>query len=162
MTGKPCVGQAACARCHQAALNFWQKTVHAQAWKTLTDIDKQYSYDCIGCHTTGFDRPGGCNLATAEKRQLTNVQCEVCHGAGSLHVAESGEEEPPSLVRKPVANFCTDNCHTKDHSDSFERSAYLRDILGLGHGEKARAGLGSGPTGRELRQQALAKAAARQ
>jgi hypothetical protein len=34
----------------------------------------------------------------------------------------------------------------------------LRDILGKGHGEKARAQLGNGPTGHELRQKALAAA----
>ena len=49
-------------------------------------------------------------------------------------------------------------CHTPEHSDTFDYEAYLRDILGPGHGEKAREKLGEGPTGHELRQAGLKKA----
>ena len=81
--GKPSyVGMAACGKCHKAAVAFWQKTVHAQAWKTLVDVDKQYNYDCTSCHVTGWFRPGGSNLGSVEKQALVNVQCEVCHGPG--------------------------------------------------------------------------------
>lgn len=150
------IGMTACAGCHRPAVDFWQKTVHAQAWQTLVAHNKQYNYDCIGCHVTGFQKPGGVGLGTAESAQLTSVQCEVCHGPGSIHVAEAGMETPASLTRKPAAEFCADNCHTKEHSDTFELSAYLRDVLGKGHGENARAALGAGKTGHELRQKALA------
>ncbi|HEY7957890.1 MAG TPA: multiheme c-type cytochrome [Polyangia bacterium] len=153
------VGMAACAKCHQKAVDFWQHTVHAQAWKTLVSVDKQYNYDCTGCHVTGWMKPGGANLATVEKRGLVNVQCEVCHGPGSIHVAEAGLEDPPSLTRRPADRFCADNCHTKEHSDTFQLVPYLRDILGKGHGEKLRASLGQGVTGHELRQKALQAAA---
>ena len=153
------VGMAKCEKCHKPAVEFWKKTVHAQAWKTLVDVDKQYNYDCTGCHVTGWMKPGGANLATVEKRGLVNVQCEVCHGPGSIHVAEAGLEDPPSLTRRPADRFCADNCHTKEHSDTFQLVPYLRDILGKGHGEKLRASLGQGVTGHELRQKALQAAA---
>ena len=149
------VGDSACAGCHKPAVEFWKKTVHAQAWKTLVDVDKQYNYDCIGCHVTGWEKPGGVNLATVEKRALVDVQCEVCHGPGSAHVAEAGLDEPRTLTRKPAERFCADNCHTREHSDTFALVPYLRDILGKGHGDKARAQLGDGVTGHELRQKAL-------
>src|SRR5262249_45302394 len=84
------VGGAACAKCHKPAVELWHKTVHAQAWKTLVEVDKQYDYDCIGCHATGFQRAGGANLATVEKQGLVDVQCETCHGPGSIHVKEAG------------------------------------------------------------------------
>ena len=61
-------------------------------------------------------------------------------------------------MTRPAERFCADNCHTKEHSDTFARVPYLRDILGKGHGEKARAALGDGVTGHELRQKALAAA----
>jgi hypothetical protein len=67
-------------------------------------------------------------------------------------------EDPKTLVLKPAERFCADNCHTKEHSDTFALVPYLRDILGRGHGEKARTALGNGPTGHELRQKALAAA----
>lgn len=149
------VGVSACNKCHKAAVEFWKHTVHAEAWKTLVDVDKQYNYDCIGCHVTGFQKPGGANLATVEKRGLVDVQCEVCHGPASKHVEEAGLEDPPSLVKRPADRFCADNCHTREHSDTFQLVPYLRDILGKGHGEKARAALGAGVTGHELRKKAL-------
>jgi hypothetical protein len=155
--GKPSyVGMSACAKCHKPAVEFWQKTVHASAWRTLVSVDKQYNYDCTGCHVTGWQKPGGTNLASVEKAGLVDVQCEVCHGPGSRHVKEAGLEEPKTLTRRPPDRFCADNCHTKEHSDTFALEPYLRDILGKGHGEKLRAQLGEGVTGHELRQKALA------
>jgi len=157
--GKPSyVGMAACGKCHKAAVAFWQKTVHAQAWKTLVDVDKQYNYDCISCHVTGWLRPGGSNLGSVEKQALLNVQCEVCHGPGSKHVAEEGMDEPKTILARPADRLCADQCHTKEHSDTFQLDPYLRDILGKGHGEARRKQLGDGVTGHELRSKALAAA----
>jgi hypothetical protein len=153
------VGTVACAKCHKPAVEFWKQTVHARAWSTLVEVDKQYNYDCINCHVTGWQRPGGVNLATVESRGLADVQCEVCHGPGSLHVAEAGLDEPRTIVRRPPDRLCADQCHWKEHSDTFDLVPYLRDILGPGHGESARAKLGKGVTGHELRQKALESAA---
>jgi hypothetical protein len=151
-------GVRACVKCHKPAVEFWKHTVHAEAWRSLVAVDKQYHYGCIGCHVTGWDKAGGSNLGTVEKRGLVDVQCEVCHGPGSKHVEEAGLEEPKSLVRRPPDSFCADTCHTHEHSDTFTLVPYLRDILGTGHGEEARVKLGDGPTGHEIRQKALQQA----
>jgi hypothetical protein len=150
------VGMAACADCHDDAVKFWQKTVHAQAWQTLVDRGQQFDYECIGCHVTGFDKPGGSNLGHND--DLRNVQCEVCHGPGSIHVAKGGNEKPLAVHRAPAQDYCANQCHTHEHSDTFQYEAYLRDIVGPGHGEDLRKKLGDGPTGHELRKAALDKA----
>ena len=150
------VGMAACADCHQDAVDFWKTTVHAQAWKTLVDRGQQLDYSCIGCHVSGFDKPGGSNLGHNET--LRDVQCEVCHGPGSIHVAKGGEEKPPAIKRAPAPDLCATQCHTKEHSDTFQYEAYLRDVTGKGHGEDRRKHLGDGPTGHQLRSAALDKA----
>jgi hypothetical protein len=159
---RPAKGQAAytgtesCSDCHADAVTFWEKTVHAQAWKTLVDRGQQFDLDCIGCHVTGWDRPGGSNLGHNDK--LRDVQCETCHGPGSIHVAKGGLEKPAALQLAPPDDLCASQCHTREHSDTFQREAYLRDVIGPGHGEAARKKLGDGPTGAQLRKAGLDKA----
>jgi hypothetical protein len=144
-----------CGDCHrhEANLEFWQKTGHAHAWKTLVDVNKQWSFDCIKCHVTGYGEKGGSAMAHVEG--LTDVQCEVCHGPGSLHAAKPKQVKIPTAA--PGEKLCL-TCHTPEHSDTFQFEAYLRDIVGAGHGAKRRAVLGDGPTGHELRRAALERA----
>lgn len=149
------VGDARCGACHKQALAFWKTTVHATAWKTLVEVGKENDYKCTSCHVTGYGEVGGSSLG--HTKGLRDVQCEVCHGPGSIHVAEKGLEEPASVHTATPASTCT-GCHTEQHSDTFQYQAYLRDILGPGHGAAARTKLGTGPTGHELRSAALARA----
>jgi hypothetical protein len=150
------VGIEACADCHSDAVDFWKRTVHAKAWDTLVQRGQQFDYDCIGCHVTGWQKPGGSNLAHNER--LRDVQCETCHGPASIHIAKGGEEKPSSLQRNPPPDLCATQCHTKEHSDTFELKPYLRDVTGIGHGEQMRKELGDGPTGAQLRKAGLDKA----
>ncbi|MBA3818158.1 MAG: hypothetical protein H0X17_04655 [Deltaproteobacteria bacterium] len=159
---RPPKGQAAyvggdqCEDCHSEAVEFWKRTRHAGAWKTLVDRGQQLDFDCVGCHVTGWTMPGGSNLANTEG--LQDVQCETCHGPGSIHVAKGGEEKPLAIVRGPSTELCATQCHTKEHSDTFQLEAYLRDIVGPGHAEALRKQLGDGPTGAQLRKAGLEKA----
>lgn len=151
------VGIEECSYCHAEAVEFWQGTRHAQAWETLEGMGKQLNYDCISCHVTGWERPGGANLAHNEP--LRDVQCETCHGPGGLHVAADGADTPRTVQLSPPATLCQ-QCHSPEHSDTFDFEAYLRDVTGPGHGEAFRKKLGDGPTGRALRQAGLEKAGA--
>jgi hypothetical protein len=146
------VGVEACADCHEEAVALWKTTVHERGYDTLVAANKQYDLSCVGCHVTGFRQPGGAEVV--ENQRLQDVQCEQCHGPASLHV-----EDPSSAnirLEAPVSVCLT--CHTPEHSDTFDYQAYLRDVLGEGHGAEARAALPPGPTGRELRAAGLARA----
>ncbi|HUS33066.1 MAG TPA: multiheme c-type cytochrome [Kofleriaceae bacterium] len=150
------VGNEACSDCHQEQVDFWKTTVHAKAWETLVKRGQQFDYECINCHVTGWEQPGGSTLSHNEN--LRDVGCEQCHGPGSIHVDKGGMEKPFAVVRAPAKDLCATQCHTKEHSDTFDFTPYMRDILGKGHGEKERATLGDGPTGGQLRKAALDKA----
>lgn len=152
--GKPTyVGTEACSDCHQEAVDFWATTKHAKAWDTLESVGKQHDVECASCHVTGWNQPGG---ATLIKDDLRDVQCEQCHGPGSIHVDKNGAKG--TILRAPAPEYCANQCHTKEHSDTFQYDAYLRDILGPNHGADRRKALGDGPTGHELRAAGLAKA----
>jgi hypothetical protein len=144
-----------CESCHATEVEMWKGTRHAAAWQTLEKLGKQYDLGCVSCHVTGWDRPGGSNLAFNEP--LRDVQCEVCHGPASLHVDSMGKRLD-TLTRSPSADLCAGTCHTPEHSDTFALEPYLRDVVGVGHGAARREALGDGPTGRQLRAAGLDKA----
>ena len=146
------VGIEECSMCHGKATEQWKTTVHGRAWDTLVKLGKEHHLDCVYCHVTGFDKPGGSNLAYNES--LRDIQCEVCHGPGSKHVEADGKGH---IVKTPQESLCI-TCHNEEHSDTFQFEAYLRDVTGEGHGAEFRAKLGDGPTGGELRRAALEKA----
>jgi hypothetical protein len=146
------VGIDVCADCHTEAVELWQDTAHAGAYATLVTANKQFDLSCVGCHVTGFREPGGSEVV--ENHHLQSVQCEQCHGPGSLHA----EDPSPANIQLQAPREVCEGCHTPEHSDTFEYAAYLRDVLGTGHGADARTKLGEGPTGRELRAAGLAQA----
>jgi hypothetical protein len=80
------VGGEQCEACHAEEAELWATTRHAQAYETLVTVNKQFDLSCVGCHVTGFREPGGAEVV--ENAKLQDIQCEQCHGPGSLHVAE--------------------------------------------------------------------------
>lgn len=150
------VGVDTCEGCHDEAVAFWKTTRHAGAYTTLIDVNKQYDVSCVGCHVTGFRAPGGSEVV--ENEGLQAIQCEQCHGPGSLHAADPElMGKPQGITRQAPIQICM-GCHTPEHSDTFEYNAYMRDVLGPGHGAQTRISLGPGATGRELREAGFAKA----
>jgi hypothetical protein len=148
-------GDASCVRCHKAAARFCKRTAHAHAWKTLQAVGKTGHGDCVSCHVTGYGEVGGSSLGFS--KGLENVQCEACHGPGSIHVEKRGLEKPLALRTGTPESVCA-RCHNEKHSDTFQYQAYLRDIIGPGHGEDARDDLGAGPTAKDLRRAAEKRA----
>jgi len=103
------VGAKSCKACHFAQHTSWKKTEMSKAFETLKpgqkaeaktrhglDPQKDYTKDptCVACHTTGYGKPGGYPAIVEgkewtddEKKRATEmegVQCEACHGPGSL------------------------------------------------------------------------------
>ena len=64
--------------------------------------------------------------------KLENVQCEVCHGPGSLHLKDP--KKKGLVTAKPSADFCAATCHHPPHVDGFDAAEKVKLILGKGHG----------------------------
>jgi len=126
------VGAERCATCHYEAHNFWLSTRHAHAINTLQTRDKEYDRNCIGCHVTGYREPGGSVLGNTNG--LENVQCEQCHGPGSLHVMNPTLVNVPTGVQLQVPESLCASCHNEEHSPTFEYERYMQMVLGPGHG----------------------------
>jgi hypothetical protein len=123
-------GVEVCANCHEEPKKVWDGTAHAHAYPTLQKQFKEANLDCVNCHVTGYDKPGGSTVTFVSG--LENVQCEVCHGPGSLHAAKPDKVKPP--VPKPAPETCLE-CHHPPHVHTFDAKAKMESILGPGHGK---------------------------
>jgi Cytochrome c554 and c-prime len=125
------IGIEACTSCHAAPRAVWNGTVHAHAYATLSSQFKEYNLECVGCHVTGYERPGGSTVTHVDK--LRDVQCEVCHGPGSKHA--KNPSDATAIAAKPAPDTCL-GCHHPPHVEGFDPGVKMREILGPGHGQK--------------------------
>jgi len=129
--GKPgFVGIDECSRCHTSERAVWDKTDHAKAYPSLQKAFVEFNLDCVGCHVTGYDKPGGSTVTHVDK--LENVGCEECHGPGSLHVADPKKDG--LIIKKPDLKRCVTECHHPPHVEGFDPVAKVESVLGPGHG----------------------------
>jgi outer membrane murein-binding lipoprotein Lpp len=97
--GAEYVGAKKCKACHIKQYKSWEKTSMAGSFDNLKagakadekkkagiDPEKDYTADpkCLKCHTTGYGKPGGFK-SIEETPKLAGVQCESCHGPGSVY-----------------------------------------------------------------------------
>jgi hypothetical protein len=125
------LGIEVCTTCHEEPRAVWDKTRHSKAYATLSTQSKEYNLDCVSCHVTGYDQPGGSTVTHVDR--LKDVQCEVCHGPGSRHALNPNKVQVP--VPKPQADMCL-SCHHPPHVEQFDAKAKMEEILGPGHGKK--------------------------
>jgi hypothetical protein len=142
-------GGASCASCHPTEAAFWVRTPHSHAYETLEKAKKQFSLDCISCHVTGWQQPGG--VCRIDRTQVggpglaasgrvaglgrRDVQCEMCHGPASEHV-----RDPPEHIAAKVPEQVCKRCHEAENSPHFDDRRYRPWIVGPGHGEPLAAG----------------------
>lgn len=123
------VGSQACSACHQQAYAWWRNHAHGVAYLTLQQRNKEYNLDCVSCHVTGYEQPGGSTVTHNLDGALVNVGCESCHGPGAAHAKNP---EVPVVRHTPESTCVT--CHNEEHSDLFDYEAYLKTLVVPGHG----------------------------
>jgi len=150
------VGYKACAPCHKgekkgSMAEIWEKSKHAQAYKTLESETAQKiakekglkkaaneSPECLECHVTA---------ATADAKLLdkgydkkNGVTCEACHGAGSAYKTMPIMKDKAKAIAAGLANFKDDKakeeacvkCHNKK-SPSFKEFKFKEMWASIAH-----------------------------
>jgi predicted CXXCH cytochrome family protein len=155
----PATNPATCGfGCHATKMNSWQNTGHAKVFAYNVDSSDHYSSSCVSCHTVGYDKlatavnGGWDDVATLigftipspqhpgvwdsiktnfpALANVSNIQCENCHGPGSLHMGAKDKN-------KMVVSYSSDNCGTchgkmNNHSKSYE---YNQTVHATSYGE---------------------------
>lgn len=109
----------ACATCHQVEFEIWQKSRHAHAFAPLATKQRAYDTACVGCHSLGFQEPGGFVNIKATP-QLADVHCESCHGPGAAHI----KTPTAGNYKTPPKNQSCLGCHDRDNSPDFVFEKY--------------------------------------
>jgi len=117
------LGIEMCRRCHADIMPRFVLSKHFRAFETLRQRDSSTKAECVACHTTGYGRPGGYDPETEQKGApyLQGVQCEACHGPGTLHARDG------SYV-KSARESCR-VCHTAKWSPDFEFESYWKRAI---------------------------------
>jgi 2',3'-cyclic-nucleotide 2'-phosphodiesterase (5'-nucleotidase family) len=115
------LGMNACISCHQPQHEQWKTTAHSHAIDILRQQQKESTPECVQCHVTGWQQPGGFrSIATTEA--MANVQCEVCHGMGTEHDMFAADKGPPP---EPL---CV-TCHNPANDPSWNYAAKLPKVV---------------------------------
>lgn len=134
--GRRFVGAHACRKCHAAEWTQWSGTKHAGAYLAVVSNDRWFYPLCVSCHSTGLGQPSGFEIGDGPLTAaalfpptpaptkpmpeapygLEGVQCEVCHGPGSAHVADAGAKG--TIARRLPLEGCT-VCHDPRNSPEF-------------------------------------------
>lgn len=102
-------GDGPCRVCHRSEYDDWLRTPHSIAWDSLAAGDQWRDPECVRCHVTGKDLPGGFTDPQTTPH-MVNVQCEVCHGPGGGHPAAPAGAAA-GVEPGAVAGVCS-GCHT--------------------------------------------------
>lgn len=118
----PFVGAEACASCHQKSMEIWKSSKHAHAFQTLVDLKRDYTVACVYCHVTGTGAEVGGFMNAKATPQLSNVQCEQCHGPAQSHLADT------SAPYGTVPEKMCERCHTPATDPHFDKAARWKVI----------------------------------
>jgi hypothetical protein len=127
------VGYAKCKTCHKDIYESWKETKHFSNFQAVLDSTGMNDTTCFPCHSVGYGEPGGFVDTTATP-DLVGVQCESCHGAGSLYkklsIMKDHEKAVAAGLYEQTEEVCT-RCHTKDQSPGFDYETAKKNPAGV-------------------------------
>lgn len=122
-----------CKTCHKDIFESWKETSHFTGFQAVLDSAGLGDPTCFPCHTTGYEEPGGF-VDTTETPDLVGVQCENCHGPGSMYkkfsIMKDHDKAVAAGLYEQSEEVCT-KCHTEDQSPDFDYEAAVKNPKGV-------------------------------
>ena len=121
------VGSDACQSCHADEYTTWAASPHGHSIESLQTAGKADDINCLRCHTTGYDRPGGFPAEGNVRAHpdLARVGCESCHGPGGNHVGPDAKRMGTIVSLGDKCDSCVilqicGSCHDEANDPGFE------------------------------------------
>jgi hypothetical protein len=107
------VGAKMCGMCHKgdkkgSQFEIWQKSKHAEAYKTLTNAKSAEIAKAKGLKTAANESPEclECHAISGDAKLVADgVQCESCHGAGSAYKAMPIMKDQAKAIAAGLTDF---------------------------------------------------------
>lgn len=119
-TSEVFMGKESCKSCHIREYEIWTGNPHANTLAVLAADLQDTNPECVGCHVTGWEMPGGYGLNVGNREMLSNVQCEACHNYGTMHSRGDGN--------LAAARASCASCHNAEMSPDFDFASYWERI----------------------------------
>jgi mono/diheme cytochrome c family protein len=139
-----------CAECHMKQFDFWRKTPHMQALRTLIEKQQSKNKECLQCHTVGLGNPQGFSninqlaevklpdsdevqpLSQDELHYYVQTLSEVGSVQSSIKLRSSDKEALPirellNRTKKAWAPVQCENCHQPGGNHPFS-SQYPKQV----------------------------------
>ena len=130
------VGVNKCKGCHKGerkgkVYETWLSKKHAKAFDSIKAKGEEKNEKCLGCHTTAFNK-GGYKIGDANAANFEGVQCESCHGPGSVYKKMRYMKDRNLALQNGLTDIkeetCT-GCHDgSEHAGKFNYKEALKQI----------------------------------
>jgi predicted CXXCH cytochrome family protein len=152
----PDAGKGECGACHSDKAATWANTGHSKVFSFNVDSSTHYSANCITCHTVGYDKSatavngGFDDIATQigftvpspqhpgvwdsiktnfpDLAAKANIQCENCHGPGSLHAGETDNNKMVATFNPEMCGSCHGAAKTHIKTSEWLQSAHAASM----------------------------------
>jgi len=130
------VGVKKCRMCHKGekkgkVYEKWLERAHSKAFEAVKENGEEKNPKCLGCHTTAFNK-GGYKIDDSIASNFDGVQCESCHGPGSVYKKTKYMKDRELAIKNGLVNItektCT-RCHDgSEHAGKFNYKEALKKI----------------------------------
>lgn len=107
-------GAKRCVMCHKGerrgnVADIWKSKKHAKAFESIKAKGQEKNAKCLGCHTTAFDK-GGYKIDDPTASKFEGVQCESCHGPGSVYKKTKIMKDRKLALENGLVNITEKTC----------------------------------------------------
>ena len=108
------VGVKRCKGCHKGerkgnVYETWLSKKHAKAFEGIKAKGEEKNEKCLGCHTTAFNK-GGYKIDDPKNVNFEGVQCESCHGPGSVYKKISLMKNREEALKNGLIDIKEETC----------------------------------------------------